>query len=348
MWFYNGIPYMCEPEDIIRRLRDYALLNDRDILREIKVTTNAIMFTCPWHKNGRERKPSCGLIIRQKDKDSMPIGTVHCFSCGTVATLEEFISNCLGVYDGGKYGAKWLASNFLSIDLGSRPKLDLSNTLSRSSNNTYIPQIEYVSEEELDRYRYIHPYMYHRKLTNDIIEKFDVGYQKDFILDPKNPKCYPIECITFPVKDINGNTLFVARRAIQTKLFHYPDSAIKPIYGLYELQKYAPKDLKEIWICESILNCLSAWRSGHYAVALNGTGSYSQIQDLKKLNYRKFVLALDPDEAGINGCRKIYEALKNEKLITRVLIPKNHDLNDLTDEEINNLQEFYMNEKLTI
>lgn len=665
MWFYNGIPYMCEPEDIIRRLRDYALLNDRDILREIKVTTNAIMFTCPWHKNGKERKPSCGLIIRQKDKDSMPIGTVHCFggdtevftdrglipikelynsnkpinivngngewesvkfsnygkqklfkltisfggnkygkvtkdiyctdehrwfklygrgrnvevltkdllpgdilptvltkcklekfdvdglrhgfiygdgfknhcekdcnigkavfytdakrkvekyfenvkpythpsgkeltaalykskfdltippdfsfsdeyilgfligyfaadgsfgagkcavssanlehlthirnlcthlgfmckeiksryrcgfgkfsyihsfrvhrcslpdcfditerfkekssnmnytrwrvvsveetdlvedvyccqtstgsflladniltgncfSCGTVATLEEFISNCLGVYDGGKYGAKWLASNFLSIDLGSRPKLDLSNTLSRSSNNTYIPQIEYVSEEELDRYRYIHPYMYHRKLTDDIIEKFDVGYQKDFILDPKNPKCYPIECITFPVKDINGNTLFVARRAIQTKLFHYPDSAIKPIYGLYELQKYAPKDLKEIWICESILNCLSAWRSGHYAVALNGTGSYSQIQDLKKLNYRKFVLALDPDEAGINGCRKIYEALKNEKLITRVLIPKNHDLNDLTDEEINNLQEFYMNEKLTI
>ena len=271
--------------------------------------------------------------------------TGNCFTCGKVATLEEFISNCLGVYDGGLYGAKWLSSNFLQVDIGSRPKIDLSNTLNRLNN---IQKIKYVTEEELDSYRYIHPYMYQRRLTDRTIEIFDIGYDKAFVLDPNNPKCYPIECITFPVRDIQGNCLFVARRAIHTKLFHYPDSAIKPIYGLYELAKYAPEDLNEIYICESMLNCITLWGYGKYAIALNGTGSSTQLKELQQLKYRKIVLALDPDEAGIKGCHKIYNALKDSKVVTRLLIPKGKDVNDLSKEEFENLQEYFMNSKLNI
>lgn len=36
--------------------------------------------------------------------------------------------------------------------------------------------------KELDRYRYIHPYMYKRGMTDDLIEKFDVGYDPAFKL----------------------------------------------------------------------------------------------------------------------------------------------------------------------
>lgn len=348
MWIYNGVPYMCEPEDILNKIHEINLYNGRDILREIRPTSNAIMFTCPWHKNGSERKPSCGLIVRQKSKDSLPVGYVHCFTCGKVATLEEFISNCFDIYDGGLYGAKWLSSNYLQIDIGGRPKLDLTKTLSRLNNNYDSNALNYITEQELDSYRYIHPYMYQRRLTDDVIEKFDIGYDRNFLLNPNNPKCFPMECITFPVKDINGNCLFVARRSINSKLFHYPDSAIKPIYGLYELKSFAPNNLGEIYICESMINCLTIWGYGKYAIALNGTGSESQLNDLKKLRYRKIILALDPDEAGIKGCHKIYNALKDTKIITRLLIPIGKDINDLTKEEFENLQEYFMNDSLNI
>lgn len=32
----------------------------------------------------------------------------------------------------------------------------------------------YIREQELDKYRYIHPYMYERELTDKIIERFDI------------------------------------------------------------------------------------------------------------------------------------------------------------------------------
>ena len=97
-----------------------------------------------------------------------------------------------------------------------------------------------------------------------------------------------------------------------------------------------------------MLNCITVWGYGKYAVALNGTGSSSQLQELKNLPYRKIILALDPDEAGIKGCHKIYKALKDSKLITRVQVPKGKDINDLSEEEFKNLNEYFMNDKLNI
>ena len=88
---------------------------------------------------------------------------------------------------------------------------------------------------------------------------------------------------------------------------------------------------------------MGVWK---YALALNGTGSQSQLEELSKLKYRKYILALDPDDGGIKGCRRIYNALKGIKILTRVKIPKDKDINDLTKDEIENLQEFYMNDEV--
>lgn len=348
MFMYNNIPYLCEPEDIINKVKEDCLSRNIDILRDIKPTTNAIMFTCPFHKHGQENKPSCGLITRQKSKDSLKVGMVHCFQCSYLATLEEFISNCLGIYDGGIYGAKWLSSNFLQIAIGNRPQIDLSKSLSRADSSKLNNKIEYISEEELDSYRYIHPYMYKRRMTDKTIEIFDIGYDPSFNLNPNNPNSIPFECITFPVRDENGNCLFVARRAINSKVFHYPDSAIKPVYGLYELKHYAPPDVNELYICESMINCITVWGYGKYAVALNGTGSSNQLKELSKLRYRKIILALDPDDAGIKGCHKIFKALGNSKIVTRLIIPFGKDVNDLSYDEFINLKQIFMNDKVNL
>jgi DNA primase len=193
-------------------------------------------------------------------------------------------------------------------------------------------KIEYVPEEELAKYRFTIPYMYERKLTDEIIEKFDIGFDANWIPEGKKK---PIPCVTFPVRDIHGNTLFLCRRSVQGKIFNYPRGVTKPVYGLYEL----PQNVKTVVICESCFNALTSWRYGKPAVALLGTGNPYQIQQLKQIGATSFILALDPDEAGQRGTEKLKRALKSVAMVYEMKgIPVGKDINDLTEDEFNNLE----------
>lgn len=261
-----------------------------------------IMVTCPYHKNGQERKPSAQ--IREKD------GLFYCFTCKETHSLPDMITHCLH-----ENGWNWLLKNFSSVEISERHiELDFSRE---------TPKQEFVDKSQLAKYRFTHPYMFKRKLTMNIIKKFDIGYDKE------------TNCITFPVKDKKGNILFFARRSVATKFFSYTKGAEKPLYGIYEIYREMShgKDIKEVYITESIINCLTLWTWGYYALALNGTGSYAQIEELKKLPFRTIILALDPDNAGRTGTAKIQKALKNHKFVKTVEIPEGKDVNDLTKEE---------------
>ena len=59
------------------------------------------------------------------------------------------------------------------------------------------------------------------------------------------------------------------------------------------------------------------------------------------MNVRKFILALDPDEAGEAGVLKLKRYLK-DKILTRLIIPKGKDINDLTYEEFQNLSQIFL------
>ena len=113
-------------------------------------TPNNVMVCCPFHKNGQEHKPSFGIL----ESD----GTCHCFACGWVGSIQEMISLCFGYNDMGKFGNKWLIKHFVSASVSERPALDLNF----DRHKKVLPQ-QYVTEDELDAYRYIHPYMYERK-----------------------------------------------------------------------------------------------------------------------------------------------------------------------------------------
>ena len=119
------------------------------------------MVNCPFHKQGQERKPSCG--IRKDD------GWCHCFTCNTSCSLEQLISRCFGFDDLGQYGLNWLKNNFLG-DIFADRKIYIN--LSR--NNKDNKSIEYITEKELDSYRYYHDYMFKRKMTPEVIEIFDI------------------------------------------------------------------------------------------------------------------------------------------------------------------------------
>ena len=228
----NDIELNADLSMILSELQAQLMANNISLLQKTKETTTHIQVQCPYHNNGQERKPSAG--IRKSD------GVFHCFACGEVHSLQEVITHCFGHYDDlvGAFGFRWLMRNFASIQVEERKDIEIDyNRISNSSryngntndnsisNNDSTDNKRFISGRELDKYRYTHPYWAKRGIIDEnIIELFDLGYDKE------------TDCITFPVRDVNGNCLFVARRSVKTKYFNYPQGAEKPLYGLYELE----------------------------------------------------------------------------------------------------------------
>ena len=291
--------------DILIAFRVYINSKGINFFKDIKLGQDNIMVTCPFHKNGQEKKPSCGISLKD--------GIVHCFTCGTVKTFTEMLSYCLGYYDKGEKGKQWIINN---VEFNRLEQRAINISISREKRLK-----SFVSDLELNKYRYYHPYMFQRKLTNEIIGKFDVGYDDE------------TKCITFPVRDKQGRTLFIARRSVEKKYFNYPSGVEKPLYGIYELSSNA----KEVIICESIFNALTCEVYGKEALALNGTGSKEQIELIKNLGVRTIYLALDNDEAGEKGCRRIYEKIRGKFIVYRMVFPIGKDVNDLSKEEFENI-----------
>ena len=331
--------YNAELEDILSELQRQLILNNIPLLQKTKNTADDIMVQCPYHGNGQERRPSAG--IRKSD------GQFHCFACNEAHSLPEVISYCFGHYEDafGSFGIKWLAKNFATVEVENRKPIELH--LFRGGTTTKVLS---VSEEELDKYRYTHPYWAKRGITDDdIIELFDLGYDKE------------TDCITFPVRDVNGNCLFVARRSVRTKFFNYPQGVEKPLYGLFEYFENARRERETIEflrrskepfiatmrnynrviVCESMLDALTAWQYGRVAVALNGLGNDLQFRQLRELPCRQLILATDNDKAGMEARKRIRENVPN-KIITEYILPEGKkDLNELTNAEFSKLEEIF-------
>lgn len=321
-------------------------LQSDGLIRLNKVVGKYYSIYCPFHNNGNERKPSCGVLLEDEIKNGVvyKAGWTHCFTCGYAKTLPEMISDLLKEHSISKSGIDWLKDNvpdFDVTDINNDDRLLSKDTVVGLNNLYAINYIKsftnidttpnYVTEEELVSYRYTVPYMYERKLNDELIEKFDVGFDANWVA-PGRKKATP--CITFPVRDINGNTLFIVRRSIEGKFFSMPKDIEKPVYGLYEL----PKNCKSVILVESCFNALTCYRYGKPALALLGTGTPYQINQLKQLGIQEFILGFDPDEAGQKATNRLKRGLKQNAIIWEFKgIPLNKDINDLTEEEFNNL-----------
>lgn len=174
--------------DLITQLRLY-IQSKTGILyfKDIKKTSDDLMVTCPFHKNGQESKPSCGIKIRTDEKGS--VGTVHCFSCGQTSDLSGVVQYLLGA----KY-------NYVEVE----SLFHLQNMISTSyiqNENKYlgvrfeIPKSNYVNNDVVKTYKYYHPYLEHRHITKEVAEIYDIGYDRDN------------EQIIFPIRDINRRCL---------------------------------------------------------------------------------------------------------------------------------------------
>ena len=334
----HGIQFDCEVSDILNELRVQLSANGIQLFSKVFDSGDDVMCQCPYHKNGQERKPSAG--IRKSD------GKFHCLSCGVTTDIDEMVANCFG-YSDPAWGYKWIVRNFATVKVEERKEIELDISRNRSSGvrDTVLLR-DFASDEELDSYRYTHPYLYERGLTDEIIEYFDIGYDKH------------TDSITFPVREwllgaYWSKTKFVARRSVKTKRFDLPKDMEKPLYGLFEYYKAMEIDIPKathskyshyepVYVCEGLFDCLRLWCNGKYAVA--GFGclfSEYQLKLLEELPTRKLILALDNDKAGRDGANRIRQAIKN-KIITEVILPDGKkDVGECSDEEIQNLSEVF-------
>lgn len=315
-------------------------LEELKLVRLHKQSGEWYQVYCPLPHNGHyENKPSCGVLLHEQYKGDKkyPAGFFHCFSCGLAKSMPDTITEVLKTKGISKSGFEWLKENVEGFeedyeDFDYLIPQNLMNAINANYAVDYINSIitqnttNFISDQELATYRQIVPYMYERGLTNELIEKYDIGYDANFIPPGKNK---PVPSVTFPVKDKNGNTLFLCRRSIKGKMFNYPQGVEKSLYGLYEL----PKNTKSVIICESCFNALTAIKYGYPAVALLGTGTAYEISQLQQLGVQEYVICLDPDEAGRRGANKLKKALSGVGLVWIVDMPDGKDLNDCTKEE---------------
>lgn len=323
----NGVQLDVELMSILSELKSQLDANGINLFYKMFDSGDDVMVCCPYHKGGQERRPSAG--IRKSD------GLLHCLACGKTVGLDEMIANCFGRTD-PVWGYRWLLQNFAVVKVENRKELNFD--ISRKKRPTR-KQAESVSEEELDSYRYIHPYLYERGLTDEVIERFDIGYDK------------VTDSITFPVRDWRntdfGKTMFIAKRQIKTKRFDLPKDREKPLYGLYEINQIIKSDRRifgcqMIYVCEGLFDCLRLWSNNLPAVA--GFGclfSEYQMKLLAGAPTRKLILAFDNDKAGRDGAERVRQSVKH-MLITEVILPPGRkDIGECTDEEIQNLKEVF-------
>lgn len=273
-----------------------------------------INVTCPCdeHKGGFERHPSC-QVFADPDDEYTEYGQVHCFTCGLAMKLPKFIGYCFD--EDEEFGKEWL---LLRCDTAF------------ISQVRYLPEIIldkkkdeiYLDDSELSKYNYYHQYMWERKLSKDIVDKFEVGY------DPKQ------NMLIFPVRDEKGKLRFITGRSVTSHRFMIPDDVDKPVYLLYYIKQ---NNITRVAVCESQINALYMWSLGIPSVGLIGTGSHEQIRTLKKSGIRIFDLYFDGDDGGDKGIARFVKEIGNDVIVNIHRLPRNKDVNDLSYEEILNL-----------
>ena len=274
---------------------------------------NNIKITCPFHAEGKERHPSM-FVYSDKTSSEVPYGFYRCFTCGESGSLWKLVGKCLNVTS--EEGKQWLLNNFdttfeeKTLDL---PEINLS------ADNTS----QYLDESILDDYAYFHPYMFKRKLTEEVIKRFKIGFDKES------------NCITFPIWDEHNHLIGITKRNVDTKQFFIPTGMSKCVYLLNYIKSL---HITEVWVCESQINALTCWGWGYPAIALLGTGSKHQYEILKKSGIRIYHLCLDGDSAGEKGTVRFLNSFQNAPVLIDVVnIPQAKDVNDLSFDEFKNL-----------
>lgn len=336
MLYIWGTPIVTTVESILYDMKREMI--GQELFRDIKPSGENIMVTCPFHSGGRERKASFGVATREITYNGrvLEAGSTHCFTCGYKSDLPQFIADVLEL-DNRIHGFKWLKERYMYGAGDERGELGLDFSRGKQSveeGEGLVSKVlvTHYHEELLNSQRAL-DYVIGRKLDNlHILEIFGVGYDEEK------------DSIVFAVADKKGQTRMLKKRSIEGKRFANTTGSNKAgiVYGLYQLLEYGDKT-KPVWICESEIDCLTAWHYGVQAVAVMGSHiSEAQVKELSKTPFRHLVDGLDRDEAGRKGWRTAKDLLipLGFRMWNTKGFGEKKDINDLTHNEFLQIEKY--------
>ncbi|VEU59204.1 DNA primase [Mesomycoplasma neurolyticum] len=316
---------------------------------------NNYITICPFHG---DRNPS--LVISPQKR------IFKCFSCNESGGIIDFVM-------------KFNKINFVSAINLLNEKFSLNLDLKYYDNNEKNTKYSELEKEiintnslatilfkvnlktEINNNVLLKNFFYERKMTEEIIQKFDIGYASDnekfknFLINVKKiPKdilinssiltesenSFFINRIIFPIKNEFNDIVGFSGRIIQKndnvpKYLNTPQNNLfsksKILFNYYEANNNL-NEKNEIIICEGFMDVIALYKSGiKNVVALMGT-SLSQYH-IPLLKNKKVVLWLDGDKAGKLATKKSILILLKNKIKVEII----NNTTSLDPDEILNL-----------
>lgn len=288
-------------------------------LQKVKVRGDNVMYCCPFHG---EHNPSCGISA------SKEVG--GCFACGQHFNLIQLVAHCRSC-------SILQAIEFLNATLN-RDFRNVNKTSLKLYGETEVKE-EFLSYTSLAPFRsgeITHPYLLRRGFEESDFINFNLGWDNDK------------KRITIPFFNEQGLLLGFSGRAVlekqnenyfniygaDPKYYIYNNFKAKEYF--YPLDKFVVKD-NSLILVEGLLDAIWLHKFGYTNTLslVSAQISKKQVSKLKALDIKKIILCLDNDVAGQEGCKKLYDRLKNDFLFFKAELPKDKkDVQECNEEEL--------------
>jgi DNA primase len=296
----------------------YDYLNEKG-MQNIRTVGNNIMACCPFHN---EHSPSFGV-----HKEN---GMYQCFGCGIRGNFQTLVKHLDGfdtVHDAFEY----------LVDVYGTYSHTLDEPLHLHFEESERKEMYSVSDFVLDKYKYRHPYLTKRGISEPWQRFFEIGYSTEK------------KAITIPYRDEHSNLVSIKFRKVHQKSFWYEPSMPPNVkkQTLYSFDKALKSSKKILAITEAEIDCMSVWQSNLASAVAIGGNQFSEEQATKMIRYlpsdTEILLFVDNDAGGDVARKTISTKLSGYFPISTVdwsSIPRTiKDANDLTVTEITSLIE---------
>ena len=293
---------------------------------------------CPFHN---EKSPSFSV---SPDKQIF-----HCFGCGVGGNVFTFLTKIEGI---GFVEAVQTLAERANIQL---PTLESSGDSKKEELKTKVYKVNEFTANFYHENLYkpdakiAQEYVKKRKLTNDTLKSFKIGFSGKFdelyralkqngfedreILESglvnRNDNGRYIDRyrnrLMFPICDVRGRVIAFGGRVLddsKPKYINSPENIVyskgRHLFGLNVAKKYDIK--KNLLIVEGYMDVISLHQRGiHNVVASLGTAMTQQQGYLLRNSTEQIILSYDSDEAGLNAILRALEILQNMGCDIRVL-----------------------------
>lgn len=197
-----------------------------------------------------------------------------------------------------------------------------------SLKETYKPLIESF----LDPYKFRHPYLGGRGITEPVQRLCNVGYDKRS------------KAVTIPLFNPDGTLGNVKYRKVGEKTFWYAAGG-RPIREmLFGINVIYSRRIKRAAIVEAEIDAMTLMSAGIPAVATLGAHiSQEKTEQIRRSPIEELILIRDNDKAGRKWQRQVIEALRQD--ISLSIVTVNRRYKDVNEAGIDNMKTYFTRER---